>query len=321
MFDTTRHALRLLAASAVALLLVSCGGDNDTPAPAPLFRTTVVMGSSIVDTGNRCGNAADPLCFPVPPYAGTSTASNGPLYVQTVAARYGNPLVASSAGGFNFAMGGATTGVIPTDTVPQTKTNMQVQLEQFLQRVGFQANPQHLYIVDGAAFGNNIRRVLELVTANPALAATLPTQAVTAAAGDIFQLVARLYAAGARHVVLTNVSDAGLAPAIAGLGNPQAVQLASGMSAGYNGALAAQVIPGLRASNPGLIVYPVNLIAVQNEVAASGANIQMPCYPFFSAPAAPVCATPSQFLWWDELHPTATTHAVIANHVIAALGR
>src|SRR5512145_1841961 len=166
MFESTRHAVRLLAASAVALLLVSCGGsENDTPAPAPLFQTTVVLGSSIVDTGNRCGLAADPLCFPVPPYAGASTASNGPVYVQTVAARYGNPLVASSAGGFNYGTGGATTGTIPGDPVAQKVPNMQVQLEQFLQRVGFQANPQHLYIVDGAAFGNNVRRVLELVGA------------------------------------------------------------------------------------------------------------------------------------------------------------
>ena len=193
--------------------------------------------------------------------------------------------------------------------------------EQFLQRASFQASPQYLYIIDGAAFGNNVRRVLELVTANPALAATLPTQAVQAAATDIFSLVTRLYASGARHVVVTNVINVGTAPAIAGNPNPLAAQLAGGMSAGYNGALATQVIPGLRSANPGLNIYFVDLGTVYSEVAATGANMQAPCYPFFSAPAAPVCATPSQFFWWDELHPTATVHAATANKVIAAIGQ
>jgi len=323
MFDTTRHAVRLLAASAAALLLASCGGSsNDTPAPAPLFQTTVVVGSSVVDTGNRCGVVADPLCFPTPPYAGRSTASNGPLYVQTLASRYGNPLVASSAGGFNYGTGGAMTGAVPTDTVAQKIPNMQVQLEQFLQRVGYQANPQHLYIVDGAAFGNNVRRVLELVSANPALAATLPTQAVQAAAADIFGVVTRLYAAGARHVVVTNVSNVGAAPAVAASG-ALAVQLAGGMSVGYNGALAAQVIPGLRGANPGLNIYYVDLAAVEAGLAtnANFTNLQAPCYPFFSAPSAPICANPGQYKWWDELHPSAAVHSIIADRAIAAIGR
>jgi len=326
MLDFSRQTARYLAAIAASIFLVSCGGsENDTPAAPPLFQTTVVVGSSIVDTGNRCGLAADPLCFPTPAYAGPSTASNGAIYVQTVAARYGNPLVASSAGGFNFGIGGATTGTIPTDAVAQKIPNMQLQLEQFLQRVNFQANPQHLFIIDGAAFGNNVRRVLEMVGANPALAATLPTPAVTAAAGDIFNLVTRLYAAGARHIVVTNVSNVGAAPEVAALG-AQAVQLAGGMSAGYNGALAAQVIPGLRAANAGLNIYYVDLAAIAAEITANPGsfgltNLQMPCYPFFSAPAAPICSAPNEYFWWDEVHPTTATHSIIASRVIATIGR
>ncbi len=46
---------------------------------------------------------------------------------------------------------------------------MQVQLEQYLQRNGFLVNPQNLVIVDGTTFGNNVRRVLELISANPAM--------------------------------------------------------------------------------------------------------------------------------------------------------
>lgn len=326
MIALRRKAALMLAGFAASLLLVSCGGSsNDTPAAVPLFSTTVVVGSSVTDTGNRCGLSADPLCFPVPPYAGKSTASNGPLYDQIVAARYGGTLVASSAGGFNYGYGGARTGVIPTDTVTHAVPNMQIQTEQFLQRVGYQANPQYLYIVDGAALGNNVRRVLELIQANPALASTLPTQAVGQAATDIFNIVLRLYAAGARHVVLTNSINLGMLPGIAGAG-ASAVQLATGMSAGFNGALATQVVPGVKASAPGLNIYYVDLGGLSSEIAANPAafgitNIQMPCYPFFSVPSAPVCANPGAYLWWDELHPTATVHAVAAQRVVAAIGR
>jgi outer membrane lipase/esterase len=325
MIAITRHAVRLLVAAS-ALLLISCGGsENDTPAAVPLFQTTVVVGSSVTDTGNRCGLPAESLCFPTPAYAGPSTASNGPLYDQIVASRYGAPLIASSAGGFNFSVGGARTGVIPGDPAPGAIPNMLVQTEQFLQRVGFQANPQHLYIVDGAAFGNNVRRVLELVAANPALAATLPTQAVTQAATDIFGTVARLYAAGARHIVLTNTINLGLIPAIRASG-ASAIQLATGMSAGYNQALAGQVVPNLRVGSPGLNLYFVDLGQLSAEIVANPpsfglTNITAPCYPFFSAPAAPLCATPDEFLWWDELHPTTRVHRIAADRVVAAIGR
>jgi outer membrane lipase/esterase len=306
------------------LFLISCGGSDDTPAPPPFASTVAVLGASGADIGNRCGSA-DPLCFPVPPYAGTSTAANGKLYPQLVAEKYGAPLVTSSLGGTNFAIGGATTGVIPTDTVAQKLPNMQVQLEQYLQRNAFNVNPQTLVIVDGSAFGNNVKRVIELVSANPAAAATLPTAAVVQAATDIGTLLNRLYAAGARNILLTNSSNMGLHPIIAALG-PSVVGLATAMSNGYNGALAAQAIPAVKAVSPGLNIYLLDIGTLSNQVKADPAsfgftNATAPCYPFFSAPTAPVCATPGTYVWWDELHPTTAVHSLIAQRGIAAIGR
>jgi phospholipase/lecithinase/hemolysin len=287
----------------------------------PLFSTIAVVGASGTDTGNRCGSA-DPLCFPVPPYAGTSTAANGQLFNQILAARYGSPMVASSSRGFNYAIGGATTGVIPTDTVAQKLPNLQLQTEALLQRVGYQANPQFLYIVDGSSFGNNIRRVIELVSANPALATTLPTQAVSQAASDIGSVLNRLYAAGARHILLVNSSNLGLHPAVPAAAKP----LATAMATGYNGALATQVVPLVKSGAPGLNIYYVDGGALSNEIVANPAsfgitNTTAPCYPLFSAPSAPVCATPATYMWWDELHPSAAVHSIIAQRAVAAIGR
>jgi phospholipase/lecithinase/hemolysin len=324
MFDFNRNAARMLAAAAASLLLISCGGSNDTPAPAPLFSTVMVVGASGTDTGNRCVNQADPLCFPVPPYAGPSTAANGQLVNQILAARYGSPMVASSAGGFNFAIGGAMTGIVPTDTVAQKNPNLQLQTEALVQRVGYQANPQFLYIVDGSAFGNNIRRVLELVSANPGLLADpkFTENIVKQAATDIGNVIARLYAAGARHVLLLNSSNLGLHPAVPSTAKP----LATGLATAYNGALATQVVPGMKALNPGLNIYYADVGALSNEIVANPAsfgitNTVAPCYPFFSAPSAPICLTPGEYMFWDELHPSAAVHALMAQRAIAAIGR
>ncbi|HTN50262.1 MAG TPA: SGNH/GDSL hydrolase family protein [Burkholderiaceae bacterium] len=324
MFDFSRNAARYLAAAAATLFLISCGGSsNETPAPLPFAFSVAVVGASGADIGNRCGSA-DPLCFPAPPYAGPSTASNGMLYPQLIALRYGNVLAASSAGGFDYAIGGATTGGIPTDTVAQKLPNMQVQLEQYLQRLGYVVNPQTLVVVDGTAFGNNVRRVLELLAANPQAAATLPTAAVTQAATDIGQILNRLYAAGARNIVLANATNMGLHPAVAALG-ANAIALATGMSSAYNSALAVQVVPGVKVVSPGLNIYLVDFGALSNEMKATPANFGItnttaPCYPFFSAPAAPVCATPDTYMFWDELHPSAAVHSYGAQRAIAVIG-
>lgn len=318
-----RRALMVAAASAAVVVLASCSG-SDADAPA-LFSTAAVVGASGADTGNRCGVTADPLCFPAPPYAGKSTAANGKLYPELVAAKYGATLVSSSAGGTNYAVGGARTGVIPGDTVPATIPSMQAQLEQYLQRVSYQISGQTLVIIDGTAFGNNIRRALELLpTIPPANQQAFVAGTVAQAAGDIYSLVLRTYSAGARHIVLANATDLGLHPVVKAAG-PVAAGTASAMAAGFNGALAAQVVPQLRATLSGLNLYTVDAGKLSQDIVANPAAFGLsdattPCYPFFSAPTAPVCAAPQLSMWWDELHPSSATHEIFAQRAIAAIG-
>jgi outer membrane lipase/esterase len=295
--------------------------------PVPAFPVIVVVGSSISDIGNRCGlpGDPDPLCFPVPPYAGTSTASNGPLYVELLAAHYGSALAPSSSGGFDYAYGGARTGGVPGDPVPHAVPDLRLQAAQFLARVAGRADPRFLYILDGAAFGNNARRVLELVSAQSELAATLPAQTATQAATDIRDIAQQFCAAGARRMLLINSPDLGTLPAIAA-GGPVAVRLASAMSTGFNAALAAQVRPALRGAFPGLELHWLDLGALSARISSAPArhgftNIRDACYPFFAARGAPVCSEPDAYAWWDELHPTAATHALIARRAVAAIGR
>ena len=111
-------------------------------------------------------------------------------------------------------------------------------------------------------------------------------------------------------MLLLNSTNLGLHPAVP----PTAKPLATGLATGYNGALATQVVPGLKASSPGLNIYYADIGALSNEIVANPAsfgitNAAAPCYPFFSAPSAPICATPGTYAFWDELHPSAAVHA------------
>ncbi|MGH6611045.1 MAG: SGNH/GDSL hydrolase family protein, partial [Burkholderiaceae bacterium] len=168
MIDLRRNAARILAAVAAATALVSCGGSDDDPPPQPpLFQTTVVFGASLADTGNFCPNSSASGCPPVPPYA-QGRFSNGPLWVEVLAQRYGASVAPSTQRGTNFAYAGARTGTVPgAGTVPGTApdprvVSMTAQLDQYFDSFGFVASAQTLFIVSAAAVGNNISDALTL---------------------------------------------------------------------------------------------------------------------------------------------------------------
>ncbi|MFN7432375.1 MAG: SGNH/GDSL hydrolase family protein, partial [Betaproteobacteria bacterium] len=191
-----RLGVRASAIALSALILASCGAGSDEVATPPLFSTTVVFGASLTDTGNVCPAAAN--CPPSPPYA-SGRYSDGTLFIETVAGRYGAALVPSLRGGNNFAYAGARTGAIPGLTTQSATPSMVQQVDQFLTRqasLGTLSN-RALFVVDATTFGNNIATVLN----TPGLNGTaVVTQGVT----DIVTLITRLYSAGARHILVVN---------------------------------------------------------------------------------------------------------------------
>ena len=231
MFDFSRHATRGLAAIAAAALLVSCGGSDDDSPPQPAFgQVTYVFGASTSDTGNTC-NLIPASCSPTPPYA-TGRYSDGQVFAEIVAARYGAAVTPSRTGGNNFSYGGARTGPIagtPTQAVP----NMVTQLDQYFTRVNFQSSANALFIVDATTVGNDITDALGLAQTNPNAPATVLTGAVT----NVVTIINRLYASGARHIFVANSADVGKTPKAQALG-PTAAAGATQLSAQFNGGLA-----------------------------------------------------------------------------------
>ena len=314
MVHSLRNATRLIAATAFALLLASCGGSNDTPAAPPLFSKTYIFGASVSDTGNAC-NLSPSSCTPNPPYA-SPRWSNGPVFAELLANRYGGTATPSRLGGTNYAYGGARTGAIAG--APQSVPNMVEQVDQYLTSVNLQANPQFLYVIDAVTVGNDIVVALTQSATNPNAPATILTGAVT----NIVGIVNRLYAAGARHILLTNSTDIGKTPQAQALG-AAAVAGATQMSNQFNGALAQQ-LAGMRA-NPGLNLYYLDIGRLTAEAMANPAslgytNVTQPCFNNLASPPT-LCSTPGTYFYWDSFHPTATTHNLSYQRAVAAIGR
>ena len=310
-----RRALLVAAAASATVLLGSCsGGSDDLP---PLFGTMVTFGASVSDNGNAC-NLAAANCPPSPPYA-SGRFSNGPLWIDAVAGRYGASAVPSRTGGTNYAYAGARTGTVPGVTTPAAVPSMVVQVEQYLSRIGYVASSQTLFVLDGITVGNNIADALTLAQTNP----NAPVEVLTAAVTDMASMILRLYAAGARHIVVVNSTNVGRTPRVQALG-AAAVAGATQLSAQFNGALAQQ-IAGLRATSPGLNIYTVDAFALTEQAVANpGAfgltNVTQPC---FNAAVVPptLCAKPNEYFYWDSFHPTQSAGAILADRTIAAIGR
>src|SRR5207302_11286241 len=94
-------------------LALAAASFSSLPAAASLYKSMVVFGDSLSDSGN---NALAGLYDPTQVVTGNTyvpsntyapmTYSNGPVWASDAAAALGVPLVPSLAGGTNFAFGG-----------------------------------------------------------------------------------------------------------------------------------------------------------------------------------------------------------------------
>lgn len=297
---------------AATLLLAACGDGATAPKAPALFETVVVFGASLDDTGNAC-NAAPTSCPPYP-YA-NARYSNGPLWVEQMAEKLNAKVAPARGGGTNYAFAGARTGTIAGIT--QAAPNMVQQVDLYLETGSTSNRDVALYVINAATFGNDINDAVTLSRTNPQAAAAITAGAVS----NVATMISKLYAAGARHILLLNSTDIGRTPLIAAQGATVA-GLASGLSAQFNTALAAQ-LPAIRSAAQGLTVYTVDLGTLTAQVLASPAtfgftNVTSPCV---STSPASLCATPATFFFWDAFHPTEATGKLVAQRALTALGR
>ncbi len=280
-------------------------------AHAVAFTGMWVFGDSLSDSGNNAlaigANGGQVITgntyIPTQPYA-FSAYTNQFTWVNSFATGLGLPTSAipSLAGGRDYAYGGARTTI--NGAVGGFPPSATTQLNQFLATPGA-LSASSLFVI--AIGGNDVRAAGDAAAANPGNAlATISAGAASFATG-VGNMVDALQARGAQNIVVWGVPNVGRSPFAI---STNTVAAATFISNTFNSALNARL-----AGEAG--VTPFNLAGLIDTVAANpGAyglsNITDAC-------GAIAGCNPSQYLFWDGIHPTSAGHALIASSMLAAV--
>ena len=296
------------AVSATALVVAALAS---VPAQAGTFSNMFVFGDSLSDTHNLflATGGALPDLNQGPYFDGRY--SNGPLWVETLAADLGLPNGSKAflAGGNNYAFAGARTGI---DIAPP---GVFAQVGGLWNGLG---DPNALYVV--VAGGNDMRDARSAFTTNSAADNLGREQSAEIAVNNLKFSLGFLAAHGARHVLVSNLPDLG--------GTPEANFL--GLSAASTDATNRfnALLPGLLAAGAGYgldmsfldlagLLQSVIVDANTNGGAKYGiTDVTEPCKDFLGSVSQHAC---SVSLFSDSLHPSAAAHKLIGEAAFAAV--
>ena len=235
-----------------------------------------------------------PGCRELPYFDGRR--SDGPVAVEQLATALGLPLA-------DFAWIGATTGIgnyadggTPTDFGGFSLPGMQTELAASQAGLGpYLASG--LFIVWGGAN--------DFLAPSP-LDSTLQ-EIIDRAVNDELGIVTSLELLGAQNILVPGMPDLGLTPYFQTLGALAAAQ-ASAATDAFNAALQAGLPPG--------VLFYDTAALLRSMVATPGAygftNVTDPCFDGIT-----VCINPSQYLFFDDFHPTTATDAFVAQGFLA----
>ncbi|MCC7092091.1 MAG: SGNH/GDSL hydrolase family protein [Nitrosomonas sp.] len=272
------------------------------------FSGLYIFGDSLSDAGNLAltiGTDPDQTItgndyVPSKPYA-SGQLTNGDVWVSTFAHAIGLGAFSEPAlaGGGNFAFGGARTGTDGVNLPP----SLIAQGGLFLRSNNGVAPNDALYVLQSG--GNDARDALAQILSG------VPSETVieaTAAqyAHSLGVMVDQLQMAGAHRIVIWNVPNIGLAPALTHLGS-QASLLGEQMAVAMNHALSDRM-----SLEPGVSIFDdFSLVtqAIMNPADYGLTNVTDAC-------GAALACDPLSYLFWDGLHPTAAGHVLLAQHMI-----
>ena len=338
----TRIATKLLCSIAVLLAV----GQP----PATWAETTdgaedfVVFGDSMSDTGNRFYDTGS---MNTPPYAfaasenlipslayatGGPTYTNGKVWVQHVARSLGVPGAAQAAlrsdgVAANYAYAGArASNAAPLP--PNSNRNLGDQVDLYLADIaggGIAGETVHILFIGG----NDIANALALAPFG-----VDPVQVVTNAVTSVSDNAIKLASAGARRFLIVTTPNPGLIPAFGG--NPAAIAGGAQLTTAFNCALV-----GTGPSRPACPPQPDGVPTVadaltfffgaqvtvfegqalfDNITANPGfyglTNTTQPCIQPLQEPFR--CNNPAEYVYWDNIHPTAAVHRILGNAVVEA---
>jgi phospholipase/lecithinase/hemolysin len=333
---------RLNNALAAIALGLSCAA---TGAQAGPYSSAALFGDSLSDTGNVLSLSLAFGATPFPNYVDApGRFSNGPVWVEGLAAGLGVPALAAPAnqifngasvvpigapGGTNYAFGGARTALggsagATTGLIGQLINWNGAAFSSALTRA---ADPGALYII--AAGGNDLRDARSANPGTTAADAAARQSAAATAAQNIVNIAALLAQAGARHFLVANVPDLGRTPEAVASG---VVFASTDVTLRFNAALDVALSSFdaffLGLTGIDLDIRSLDLAGVADAVNADPAaygitNLTTPCINpvapgFYFVPGSndadgncPVSA------FADDLHPSARIHQLFAREALA----
>lgn len=296
-------------------VLVVCIGLLVAPLAHAAYSALFVFGDSLSDSGNAYSLSGG-IWPPSPPY--TQQFSDGPTAAEHLADLLGIELLASTAGGTNFAVGGATTGL--------QNYNFEVSspfpLPQTLEQTGTLA--QVAGFVTGAPAFDPASSLFMLWAApnDFFLALTQGTDLFAAASTAVSNLITSiglLASVGATDFLIPNMPNLAQTPFGLSQGEDERAALEL-LSSGFNDALAsaldlarAGLIPGLPA---GLELIAFDTAAFLDEIISDPARFG------FIDVTTPCILLPTGcegFLFFDSVHPTTVGHRLLAERFFAAV--
>jgi phospholipase/lecithinase/hemolysin len=287
---------------------------DDITVPPGGFGAVYSFGDSLSDAGNisllTLGN------LPVASVYSGGRFSNGNVWVQDLAQNLGLPAPKPSlAGGTDYAYGGAETGA--TAVHAANPTDLPSQLGQFAASVPT-PSPTALYTVWA---GSNDVLDIANSTETPAQQQATVQQAVTNEVGFIDGLVAH----GAKDLVVMSVPDLGVTPYETA--RPASDATSSALAQTYNtdlGAALQQIMASGAADIDYVNTYALLDTAVSNPATYGFTNVTQPVWngnltDAHSGTLAATGAAQNGYLFFDDLHPTAAGHALLADAVTQSL--
>lgn len=275
----------------------------------------------------------DAIPVSLPYFAGRF--SNGPVWAERLAEMLNLELRSFLAGGTNYAFGGAETaldveGVFGREVnvlIPSVRSQVSnLFLGRPFSDLPFidlplpvdDADPNALYVVWGGA--NNLRRaVLQGVT---------NTSIAERTANSLVRAVEDLAESGAVHFLVPGAPDLGQTPESAELTEARRT-FATTLSEVYNNTLTA-ALHALETESA-ISISRLDTFALLDDVindpeAFGLTNVTDACLTVVDddlsdAPfvGGEICDNPESYLFWDFIHPTATTHTIIAEQAFSNL--
>jgi thermolabile hemolysin len=278
-----------------------------TAGHASSFSALYVFGDSLSDVGNL--DELTNSFFPGPSYF-DGRVSNGPVFVETLSVGLGlGTSMANLNGGTNFAFAGArTTGTTGIEGL--VIQDVDEQVTSFLNGldVGSSADSAALYMVFAGA-NDLVAGVTDL---------SMPVDRLETDIG-------RLYDRGARQFFVPNLPRLGLTPRFNDTANADAMNVRSET---FNDLLES-MLTGLEMTRTEIDIVRFDMESrfdiIANDPASLGfADAMREAAPGLSPGAQDyneslIVPAPNTYLFWDDLHPTAAGHALLAKEALRAL--